>query len=289
MLVSDGSINAQLLIGVAHFSIGRYFSSGQAERKGLEAIREAIRLGSTTGYFLIGDLFLEAGKVDDAIGAYEEGLKQGCSVCCYQLAQLTEKGVGSIVKDVQAAFKLYRRAYHENYPPAAVGMVRLWLRSTDELPLPFEPTVIIEEAQESGCSGASMLLAELHEFGYGARFRPVSAVSLYRCAAIQGDPDAQAKLADMLAGSSLSELPIIQDENEAQEWYLRICESVDNSPKNRAYAHMELGRLLMWKKKYFKAAHHFFNANQLGDIKAAELQRICEQCCEAEGQYREET
>jgi TPR repeat protein len=286
-LVADGSLNAQLLMGAVQLSIGCYFSSGLDDRKGRDAVREAIRLGNPHGYFLLGDCFLEAGKVDDAIGAYEEGLSQGCRVCCYQLAQLTENGSGSIVRDVQAAFTLYRRAYHESYPPAAVGMVRLWLRSSEELPLPGEPTVIIEEAQASGCDGATLLLAELHESGEGGRFRPASAVSLYRCAAIQGDPDAQVKLADMLADSSLSELKITTDENEAQEWYLRVCAADENSQRIRTHAHMELGRLLMWKKEYFKAAHHFFNAYQLGDASAGELQRLCEQQSDAEDQSPE--
>jgi TPR repeat protein len=287
-LVSDGSLNAQLLIGMAHFRIGRFFDPEHSESNGAEALHEAIRLGNKNGFFLLGDRYLVTGKVQEAIDTYREGSEQGCSVCSYQLAQLIECGAGSLTENVHAAFTLYRQAYEANFPPAGISMVRLWLRSTEPLPLPGEPTLIVSDLMDMGCKGATMLQAELHEYGAEGRYLPVSAISLYRCAAVQGDPAAQLKLASMLSGSYQGGLPISRDENEAIQWYERVCGLTDCPPSLLRQAHMELGSLLMWKKIYDVAASNFYIAVQLGVPDAVQLQRLCEERAERQQSLREE-
>lgn len=274
-LANDGSIEALVILGMFQLSVGHHFMPGRGLSKGRKTIREAIRLGSTCGHVLLGDSYLEAGEAEKAAGAYTEGYNQGCSVCCYQLAKLHEKGAGPIPRDQLLAFKFYRCAHENNYPPAAVAMVRLWLRSAEILPLPCDPTVLAEDAFASGCDGAGTLLAELYEVGDGARSNPLLAVSLYRCAAIQGDPEAQIKLADMLAGISHSDLPVAPDKNEAEQWYLRICGTSGLSSDLSSRAYFEMGKLLMWRRDYEGATHFFYKACQLGCAEASTLHRVC--------------
>jgi TPR repeat protein len=287
-LLSDGSLNAQLLIGMAHFRIGHFFDPEHSESNGAEALDEAIRLGNKNGFFLLGDRYLATGKVQKAIDTYREGSEQGCSVCCYQLAQLIECGAGSLTKNAHAAFTLYRRAYEANYPPAGVSMVRLWLQSTEALPLPGEPALIVSDLMDMKCSGATMLQAELHERGGEGQYLPMSAISLYRCAAVQGDPAAQLKLASILSGSYQGELSMTPDENEAIQWYERVCGLTDCPPSLLRQAHMELGSLLMWRKMYEAAASIFYTAVQLGAPEAVQLQKLCEEMAERQQSLREE-
>lgn len=271
----DGSLNALILIGKVEISIGRYFQLQDSEALGIEALLSAINLGSVAALSILGDHFLAQGKVAEAIAVYREGADQECSVCLYQLGRFTEQGVGAITVSEKAAFDLYRKASNYNYPPAAVAMVKLWLRSSEPLPLPDNPISIVRDALDIGCEGAAMVLAELYQCTDGVVDAPRKVASLYRCAAIDGDAAAQLRLASLLAGNELSKISIQQDTKEAIAWYRRILESKDSPPAIEGQARLELAQLLMWQQKYAEAAHHFSLAVEHCP-EALKLKNVCE-------------
>ncbi|WP_348970951.1 hypothetical protein [Pseudomonas atacamensis] len=256
-LHSDGSLNALIIIGEIEFSIGCYFHSRDPQSLRIEALRGAIDLGSVAALSMLGDHFLVQGRIDEAITAYHEGSGKECYVCLYQLGRFTEQGAGAITISEKAAFDLYRQASNYNYPPAAVAMVNLWLRSSESLPLPGNPISIVKDALDRGCEGAAMVLAELYQCTDGEVDTPVDVVSLYRCAALAGDVAAQLRLANLLAGNELSKISIQQDTKEAIAWYRRILESNDIHEEIEGQIRVELAQLLMWQEKYAEAAYHF--------------------------------
>lgn len=274
-LHNDGSLNALILIGKIEFSIGCYFQSQDTQSLGVEALRGAINLGSAAAFSILGDNFLVQGRVDEAIAVYREGAGKKCSVCLYQLGRFTEQGIGEFTISEKAAFDLYREASNYNYPPAAVAMVKLWLRSSESLPLPENPISIVRNALNMGCEGAAMVLGELYQCTDSAVDISGKVASLYRCAAIDGDVAVQLRLANHLAGNELSKISIQQDNKEAIAWYRRILESGDSTAAIEGKARLELARLLMWQQKYVEAAHHFSIAAQYyPDV--VKLQKICE-------------
>ncbi|MHA6234048.1 tetratricopeptide repeat protein [Pseudomonas fluorescens group sp. PF-69] len=263
-LVGDGFLAAQLLIGQIHLRVGHYFHSEISEFLGITAIRAAIDQGSTYGFSTLGDYYLTESRFEEAIEAYSKGSEQNCAMCIYQLAQLHAYSVHSLESPPPTVFALYERAFALGFPPAAVGMVRVWLESSESLPLPAHPIEMMKQAVEQGCSGARLVLAELYTLAAGRMQSLHDAVSMYRCAAIEGDSEAQVALAGMLQNPTLRGLPIQTDTDEAIEWYKKAIVFGAGSPHVLKEAHAELGRLYMWKKWYGAAAAELERAISCG-------------------------
>lgn len=274
-LVDDGFLAAQLLIGQIHLRIGHYFHSEISESLGITAIRAAIDQGSRYGFSTLGDYYLTELRLEEAFESYSKGSEQSCAMCIYQMAQLHAYSVLSLESHPPTVFALYERAFALGFPPAAVGMVRVWLDSSEPLPLPACPIEMMKEAVEQGCSGARLLLAELYTVAAGRMQSLREAVSLYRCAAIEGDSSAQVALAGMLHNPTLHGLPIQTDTDEAIEWYKKAIVSGAGSPVVLKEAHAELGRLYMWRKWYFAAAVELERAISYG---CADLVPLLDAC-----------
>uniref|UniRef100_UPI002119A439 tetratricopeptide repeat protein n=1 Tax=Pseudomonas putida TaxID=303 RepID=UPI002119A439 len=246
----------------------------------LSALQAAINEGCTHGYSVLGDYYLSEGHSEAAVEAYTEGAAHHCARCCYQLAQLHTHGVNLLERNPVIVFSLFERAYTQGFSLAAVGMVRVWLESSEPLPLPACPIEMMREAIEKGCVGAKLVLADLHAGAAGRMQSLREAVSLYRCAAIEGDVDAQMVLAEILQNPALRGLPVEPDIDEAIEWYKKAIETGAGLARILKDAHAELGRLYMWRKRYCGAAAVFERAISLGATDLIPLLDACKRLAE---------
>lgn len=270
----DGSLKAVVLMG--HLStIGSKFPPLAKPGAGIGSFQAAADMGYIAAYCFLGDYLLKEGRAVEAATAYQQGAQKGCSACLYQLGQFTERGVGGLAQSDRAAFDLYADAINGNYPPAWVAIARLWLKRSGKLPRPEHVVQMLKECVEMKCEGAAMALAEVSLGHNYSSYTKRAVMTLYRCAAVDDDIEAQLKLASLLADEGAYEIGIEPDFDEASCWYLRICKSENASPAQAAQAHLEIGHLLMEKDKYEQAAHHFSMASPTY-LEAAELQHICE-------------
>lgn len=274
MVYADGSLGALVMISKLYL-VGAQFPPLATPGGGLKAAVMAAEFGYVSVYSFLGDYHLGEGRAYEAAEAYESGAYKGCSVCKYQLAQFAERGVGGQLKSVRAAFDLYAEATMGNYPPAWVAMARLWLRNPGEMPRPEHLVGMLKECVEMRCEGAATALAEIYLAHDHSSDTKRVVMSLYRCAAVGGDIEAQLKLASLLAGEGAREMEIKLDPEEALWWYERVYDSENASPDQAVLAHLKLGHLFMAKDQYDRAAHHFAFASDTY-LEAAELHRICE-------------
>ncbi|MCY1369376.1 hypothetical protein D9M69_564120 [compost metagenome] len=72
------------------------------------------------------------------------------------------------------------------------------------------------------CEGTARVLAEIYSLADKSSSTQREVVSLYRCAAVDGDIDAQMKLTALMAGKGGDDLEIQPDLEEASRWYLRV-------------------------------------------------------------------
>ncbi|MBH3389421.1 sel1 repeat family protein [Pseudomonas putida] len=270
----DGSLKALMLMGQLS-TLGSKFPPLAKPGAGIGNFQAAADMGYIAAYCFLGDHLLKQGRAVEAATAYQQGAQKGCGACLYQLGQLTERGVGGLVQSDRAAFDLYADAINWNYPPAWVAIARLWLRSPRKLPRPEQVVQMLEECVQMECEGAAMVLAEISLCHNRTSYTKRAVMTLYRCAAVEGDIEAQLKLASLLADEGACEMGVEPDYEEASCWYLRVCKSENASPAQAARAHLEIGHLLMEKDKYDQAAHHFSFAS-CTYLEAVELQHICE-------------
>ncbi len=275
MVYADGSLGALVMMSKLSL-IGVRFPPLATPGRELEGAAMAAELGYVSAYIFLGDFHLGERRAYEAAGAYESGAYKGCSACKYQLGQFAERGVGGKLKSVRAAFDLYAEATMGNYPPAWVAIARLWLSNPGKLPRPMHLAEMLKDCVEMRCEGAATALAEYYLALGPSSDTKVVMMSLYRCAAVGGDIEAQLKLASLLAGDGAWEMEIMPDPEEALCWYERVYSSENASPEQVVLAHMKLGHLLMAMQQYDRAAHHFAFASDT-HLEAAELQRICEE------------
>lgn len=275
MVYADGSLGALVMISKLYL-VGAQFPPLATPGGGLKAAVMAVEFGYVSAYSFLGDFYLAEGRVYEAADAYESGAYKGCSACKYQLGQFAERGVGGQLKTVRAAFDFYAEATMGNYPPAWVALARLWLRNPRELPRPEHLVEMLKDCVEMRCEGAATALAEYYLALGPSSDTKFLMISLYRCAAVGGDIEAQLKLASLLAGEGAWEMEIMPDPEEALCWYERVYSSENASPDQVVLAHMKLGHLLMAMQQYDRAAHHLAFASDT-HLEAAELRQICEE------------
>lgn len=283
---ADGSLNALIGIGKLCLTIGAPFPPLGSSEKGVEAVKMAAELGNIAAYCFLGDFFLKEGRVQEAAAAYQSGVEEGCSACAYQLGQFAERGVGGVVKNDRAALDYYFRAARDNYPPAQVALARLWLKRSELFPMPANLVEMLKDCIEMRCESAEMTLAGFYLRPDSSPDAKGTVLSLYRCAAVDGDVEAQLKLASLLAGNGTAEVDVQPDAEEAARWYRRICGDDNATLIQQAMAHLELAHLLMKQGKYDKAVLHYFGASHLYP-EAVELQNACERRVEARYQTQE--
>lgn len=103
---------------------------------------------------------------------------------------------------------------------------------------------------------------------------------------VDGDIEAQRKLASLLADEGATEMEVEPDVEEASSWSLRDCASDEVTASQLAQAHLEIGHLLMKGANYDRAAHHFSLASGTYH-EAAELQSVCEEQAEKHWRWRQ--
>lgn len=275
MVYADGSLGALVMISKLYL-VGAQFPPLATPGGGLKAAVMAAELGYVSVYSFLGDYHLGEGRAYEAAEAYESGAYKGCSVCKYQLAQFAERGVGGQLKSLRAAFDLYAEATMGNYPPAWVAIARLWLSNPGELPRPLHLAEMLKDCVEMRCEGAATVLAEYYLVLDQSSGTKLLVMSLYRCAAVGGDIEAQLKLASLLAGEGAWEMEIKPDRDEAVWWYERVYGSENASPAQVVLAHIKLGYLFMRMDQYDRAAHHLAFASD-AHPEAGELLQICEE------------
>lgn len=188
---ADGSLNALIVIGKLCLTIGANFPPLGRSGKGIEAVKMAAELGNVAAYCFLGDYFLKEGRAQEAVTAYQSGVEKGCSACAYQIGQFAERGVGGIFKSGRVAYDHYLRAARDNYPPAQVAMAQLWLKRSEQLPMPANLVEMLKDCIEMRCERAEITLAEFYLCTDSSADEKGKVLSLYRCAAVDGDVEAQ--------------------------------------------------------------------------------------------------
>jgi TPR repeat protein len=263
-LVEHGCLNAQMRLGLLYLSIGRYFEpDDKAQRRGVEAILGAQRNGHPNAAFTLGDHYVEKGSLEDAFRFYKMGDQQGCAVCCYQLGQFAEYGFGEGAENLHAAFEFYKRSSKNFYPPATVRMIEMIMENEDSFMIAQSPIHLLTQAMDMGCAEAMLLLAQIYERGGMFGREPWLAASLFRRAAVAGNPSAQLKLGQILDGSDLVALPLAEDIEESIEWYYRVITD-QNKSEVRGLAHMYLGRIYFRMRDFGSAQLQYEAAAALG-------------------------
>lgn len=130
-----------------------------------------------------GKAAFAAGKYEDAVAAFGEGMKAGDATSVYFLARMLELGLG-VPADSQAALRLYRQAADSGQVEALNRVALMHYRGEAGVAQDYaEAARLFAAAAEQGDANALFNLGKMHFEGKGVDHDAARALDYYRRAA----------------------------------------------------------------------------------------------------------
>lgn len=195
---------------------------------------ESAKLNNTDAQYALGKLYLDQGKIDDAIDWWMKAMKQEHPLASYQLAKLYYEGI-HIPKQEDVAIALLKRSAEAKILPAMKYLANIYLDDTSKFYDPSSAMPLLQYAIEQQDSYAMCKLAKLYLQGqpYGKRIDQV--IDLLKHAMALDDDNAKMQYATLLIKGEV----ILKDTKQAVSLLLPIA------TQGSAYAQYLLGHLYM--------------------------------------------